>query len=77
MEEASMHRSLSQLEYLQKKYQEVLQEINDMESQGLSHTEEYKELLFKAGKMYSEMELLKRVPAYKDNETIIVKERVV
>jgi hypothetical protein len=69
-----MCAALSQLEYLQKKYEETIHKIHEMESNGVTCPQEYKDLLFQAGKLYSEIELLKRVPAYEDKEEIIVKE---
>jgi hypothetical protein len=69
-----MRAALSQLEYLQQKYDETMQKIQEMESKGVKCPQEYKDLLFQAGKLYSEIELMKRVPAYDDKEEIIVKE---
>lgn len=52
--------ALSQVEYLEKKLEEIDKKIQEKDS----HDPELFELYFKRGKLYSEIELLKRVPAY-------------
>jgi hypothetical protein len=56
--------ALSQVEYLEKQFNEVKEKIISLENrQQLTH-EELRELYFQKGKLYSDIELMKRVPKY-------------
>ncbi|MEB2276958.1 hypothetical protein C2I27_03780 [Priestia megaterium] len=57
--------ALSQVEYLEKQFQEVINKIKLAEVEPKSvQQQELHDLYFQKGKLYSEIELMKRVPSY-------------
>ena len=56
--------ALSQVEYLEKKLKEIDQQIEILQHSKEKTDMEIRELYFKKGKLYSELELMKRVPQY-------------
>jgi|GEM_PF-4809602 len=56
--------ALSQVEYLEKKLQEIDQRIELLQRNKDEADIEIRDLYFQKGKLYSELELMKRVPQY-------------
>lgn len=56
--------ALSQVEYLTKKLEETESRIKQVEASRLLSGSELVELFYQRGKLYSELELMKRVPHY-------------
>jgi hypothetical protein len=56
--------ALSQVQYLEKKFKELEEQIECLETRQQLTSEEIRDLYFKKGKLYSEIELMKRVPKY-------------
>ncbi len=56
--------ALSQVDYLKKKLKEIEIHIKEMEQDPENKGNEIKDLYFQKGKLYSELELMKRVPDY-------------
>lgn len=56
--------SLSQVDYLKKKLELTEQRIHEVEESRLLSGTELVELFYQRGKLYSELELMKRVPSY-------------
>lgn len=58
--------ALSQVEYLQNKYDQVNERITSLETQQKKNDENLHELYFQKGKIFADLELMKRVPVYED-----------
>ncbi|ARC67273.1 hypothetical protein B14_200062 (plasmid) [Bacillus licheniformis] len=56
--------ALSQIEWLERKLEEVSNKIKSKEDNAAVAQKELKELYFQQGKYYSELELMKRVRQY-------------
>lgn len=56
--------ALSQVQYLEKKLQKLDDKIHKAEDKQQLASEEIKDLYFQKGKLYSELELMRRVPHY-------------
>lgn len=56
--------ALSQVQYLQKKLKKLDDKIYKLENKQQLTSEEIKDLYFQKGKLYSELELMRRVPSY-------------
>ncbi|MBU5262057.1 MULTISPECIES: hypothetical protein [Bacillus subtilis group] len=56
--------ALSQVEWLESKLQKIESKIKSIEDHAAVAQNELKELYFQQGKLYSEIELMKRVPQY-------------
>ncbi|KAF2421635.1 hypothetical protein [Bacillus subtilis] len=56
--------ALSQVEWLESKLQKIENKIKSIEDQSAVAQTELKDLYFQQGKLYSEIELMKRVPQY-------------
>lgn len=56
--------ALSQVQYLQKKLKKLDDKISKLENKQQLTSEEIKDLYFQKGKLYSELELMRRVPSY-------------
>ncbi len=56
--------ALSQVDYLKKKLKEIEDQIKQLEKGQDNPGAEIKDLYFQKGKLYSELELMKRVPSY-------------
>lgn len=56
--------ALSQVDYLQQKLNIIDNRIAELEQQQQLTGNEMKDLFFQKGKLYSELELMKRVPSY-------------
>ncbi|MED3627960.1 hypothetical protein P4478_12950 [Bacillus subtilis] len=56
--------ALSQVEWLENKLQKIENKIKSIEDQSAVAQTELKDLYFQQGKLYSEIELMKRVPQY-------------
>lgn len=56
--------ALSQVQYLEQKLKELEEQITQAEEEQKASGNVIKELYFKKGKLYSELELMKRVPHY-------------
>lgn len=62
--EEKIPAALSQVQYLEKKFQELEEKIECLETRQQLTSEEIRDLYFQKGKLYSEIELMKRVPKY-------------
>lgn len=60
--------ALSQVHYLEQKLKRLEYGISDLENRQQLTGEEIKNLYFQKGKLYSELELMKRVPQYDQEE---------
>ncbi|UYX56286.1 hypothetical protein M3Y14_34120 (plasmid) [Bacillus thuringiensis] len=58
--------ALSQVEYLQNKYDQVNERIISLETQQKKNDENLHDLYFQKGKIFADLELMKRVPVYED-----------
>ena len=58
--------ALSHLEYLELEYQKVKDQIQLLEETGTSTISVLRELYFKKGKLFSDIELAKRIPHYSE-----------
>lgn len=56
--------ALSQVEYLEKKLHELEKRIQSLEKNQQLTSSELKDLYFQKGKLYADVELMKRVPKY-------------
>lgn len=56
--------ALSQIEYLEQKLGQLENEIRSLENKQSLTSDQIRNLYFQKGKLYSEIELLKRVPQY-------------
>lgn len=64
MESPKTKAALSQVEYLEKLFEQVKEEIAAIEGRQKEENDQLRDLYFKKGKLYSEIELMKRVPSY-------------
>lgn len=62
--EPDQKAALSQVEYLDKKLQEIEQQISQLENEQTSRSNALHELYFQKGKLFADLELMKRVPSY-------------
>ncbi|PES56066.1 hypothetical protein COD93_29690 [Bacillus cereus] len=58
--------ALSQVEYLESKYAEINEQISGLEEQQKETEHDLHELYFQKGKIFADLELMKRVPEYED-----------
>lgn len=58
--------ALSQIEYLENKYIEINKQISALEKRQKEHDYNLHELYFQKGKIYADLELMRRVPKYED-----------
>lgn len=61
-----MKPALSQIEYLEKKLAEIDQQIQEQSDIVSKSSQKITDLFFQKGKIYSELELMKRVRPYED-----------
>lgn len=64
MEAPKTKAALSQVEYLEKQFQQVKEDIAAIEGRQKEENDQLRDLYFKKGKLFSEIELMKRVPSY-------------
>lgn len=64
MVEQQAPAALSQLQYLEKQFKKLEKKILRLEDKQNLTSEEIHELYFQKGKLFSEIELMKRIPNY-------------